>query len=141
MDKQLGGHLLPSERKQFLVDNCEKIENVGYMKNFTEEELLLMKNRLSDVSININDISLEKAEVNQTFKDQLKPFEKEKSSLLTNLKQKAVFVDEECYKFVDEETEMVAFYNVVGDLVSSRPMLPTEKQKTIFRLDKTGTDS
>lgn len=140
MDKQLGKGLSPAEKKQFLADNCEKIEEVGYMKNFSLDELGDMKDRLSDVSIELNDISEEKAEVVQKFKDQMKPFEKEKGTLLTNLKQKAEHVKEECFKFVYEEEGMVAWYNSDGDLVSSRPMMPTEKQKTIFRVEKTGTN-
>lgn len=41
-------------------------------------------------------------------------------------------VEEDCYKFFDEETKMIGFYNKECDLVSSRPAFPDELQKTIF---------
>ena len=51
-------------------------------------------------------------------------------------------VTEDCFKFFDEESKMIGFYNKQGDLVSSRPAFPDELQKTIFAtIRKDGTNN
>ena len=102
-----------------LEDNCDRIEEVGYMKPFTGEQLLEMKDRLSDLSIEINDIEIEK-----------------------NIRNKAEHTKEKCFKFVDQEAGYVGYYSKDGFLVESRPIRQDERQKTIMSLGrKTGTDN
>jgi hypothetical protein len=138
MDKQLFKSQSPEERLQMLQDNCDAIEKQSYMKQFTHEEISLMKDRLSEVSIEMNDIDTEKKDAMEVFKLRSKPLKKEKVDLLGNIKRKAIDVTEDCFKFVDQDNQEVGYYNSVGDLVFSRPILPSEKQKTIFSI-KSGT--
>jgi hypothetical protein len=118
-------------RIQFLKDNCDKVEELGYMKQFTPEEIQQQKDELSEVAIKINDIESERKEAMSEFKTALKPLETQKASLLKNIKTKAEFVREECFKFTDFDDRMVGFYNSDGLLVESRPMRPDEAQRTI----------
>jgi len=129
------------ERVQFLKDNCDAVEDLGYMKRFTPEAITSMKNELASTSIEINDIEIEKKEAMSAYKDQLKPLIEGKKSLLKNIKQKAEFVNEICYKFVDQELKLAGYYNADGDLVSSRPLSPDETQATIFQINRTGTNN
>lgn len=138
MDKQLFQKMSPDERLRMLQDNCDSIEKQSYMKQFSHEEIGLMKDRLSEVSIDLNDIDIEKSDAMEIFKQRSKPLKKEKVSLLNNIKRKAIDVNEDCFKFVDQESGTVGYYNSIGDLVFSRPIMPSEKQKTIFSI-KTGT--
>ena len=47
-----------------------------------------------------------------------------------------------CYKYFDEDTKMVGFYNKEGNLVNSRPAFPNEMQKTMFQvMRKDGTNN
>jgi hypothetical protein len=141
MLKSLFQDVPEEKRAQMLSDNCDQIEeSLGYMKPFTPDEILSMKDNLADLSININEIELEQKEVKDQFKARLKPLVKKKGSILTNIKNKAEFVKEDCYKFIDHEDGMVGFYNSSGDLVQSRRIQPDEMQKTIFSL-KTGTNN
>ena len=140
MEKQLFQKSTPDERVRMLQDNCDSIEKQSYMKQFTHEDILLMKDRLSDVSIDLNEIDIEKKDVVDVFKQKSKPLVREKLNLLNNIKRKAIDVSEDCYKFVDQEEGNVGYYNVVGDLVFSRPIMPSEKQKTIFSI-KSGTST
>lgn len=65
-----------------------------------------------------------------------------RKSLLKGLKNKAEFVTEPCYKFVDPETREVGYYNQEGDLIESRPAYPDELQSNIFQINrKTGTNN
>ena len=139
MEKVLFAEYSEKERKQMLSDNADSMEEVGYMKDFTPDEMEVMKDRLSKIVIDINDIE---------FKLRKKPLETEKQELLANIKSKSEYVLEDCYKFCDHEAQMVGYYNDQGILVYSRPMRPDERQRTIFQglrpdainKEKTGTN-
>lgn len=138
MTKALFQDVPEEKRAQMLADNADSIEEIGYMKQFTEEEILSMKDDLAEVSIDINEIEIEKKEVAAEFKHRLEPLTDQKKLILTKIKEKAEFVKEECYKFPDQENSMVTYYNKLGQIVESRRMRPDEKQLKMFTL-KTGT--
>ena len=141
LDKELGKDFAIEEREQFLRDNCDAVEEVTYSQTFTSEELAKQRETLTEVSIKIADIEEEKKQVMDGYKEQLKPLQQEKAEAISNLKSKSHVVTEECYKFYDEETGMVGFYNKEGNLVSSRPAFPNERQKTVFAMLRTGTNN
>ena len=128
------------QRAAFLMDNCDKVEDKGYMKRFTPEQLSQMKEELSETAIKINDIEERKKEVMAEFKEKLDPLTKEKQRILRGLKNKAEHVTEQCYKFVDMETREVGYYNQDGELIESRPAYADELQGTIFQMKRTGTE-
>lgn len=140
MKRELAKEITEGEKRvAFLTDNCDKVEEKDYMKRFSPEELSLMKDNLSDVAIKINDIEIEKKEVVKEFTEQLKPLSEGKSRLLKGLKNKAELVTERCFKFIDNETREVGYYNQDGDLIESRPAYVDELQGTIFQINRTGT--
>ena len=57
MEKVLFADLSEKERMQMLSDNADTVEEVGYMKAFTPEEMETMKDRLSKIVIDINDMT------------------------------------------------------------------------------------
>ena len=76
------------------------------------------------------------------FKERLKPLNETKGEAIKALREKSQTVTEKCYKFLDEETKMVGFYNKEGNLVNSRPAFQKELEKTIqMELRKTGTNN
>jgi hypothetical protein len=140
MDKHLGHEYQDGARREaFLKDNCDAVENKGYMKPYTAEELQQMKENLAETSIKINDVEEEKKQVLEGYKTQMKPLISEKQVLLTGIKQKAEFVEELCYKFVDTTAKEVGFYNAEGFLIETRPAYGDELQGTIFQIQRTGT--
>lgn len=143
MDKFLGQDILEQERWQFLQDNADAVEKIGYTHRFTPEELAQKKETLAEVSITINDIEIEKKEAMDEFKERLKPLNEEKQELLDHIKRGSEFVEnEECVKILYHEEKMAGFYNKLGELVYSRPIMPQEMQKTVFSINrKTGTES
>lgn len=143
MDKVLGQEYLnPKERIDFLKANCDHIEEFGYMKQFSPEEVISMKEDLSEVSIKINDIEEEKKIITDQFKDVLKPLNEDRKELLTHIKNGAEYVSENCYKFLDESEKMVGYYNSEGVLVSQRPARPEELQTTMVSMTRrTGTNN
>lgn len=143
MQRELGKDLIdPQERTRFLSDNCDAVEQKGYMKRFTPDQLLKMKEDLSELAININDIELQKKETVKEFSDTLKPLIEEKKEILKGLKNKSEHVTERCFKFIDENTREVGFYNEDGELIESRPAYADELQGNIFQtIRKTGTEN
>ncbi|MFV0501754.1 MAG: hypothetical protein ACK5MH_09220 [Bacteroidales bacterium] len=128
-------------RESFLKDNCDKVEEKGYMKPFTIEQLQEYKEKLANVSIEITEIEEDKKEQDTVFKNMLKPLKDSRSQLITNIKSKSEYVKELCFKFVDQDKKMTGFYNLDGDLIESRPATADELQSTIFAsFRKTGTE-
>ena len=142
LDRELGKDIALEERASFLEDNCDAVEEVTYSRAFEPEELALKREQLTDASIKIADIDEEKKEVMDGFKERLKPLQEQKADAIKALRDKSQTVTEKCYKFLDEETKMVGFYNKEGNLVSSRPAFQKELQKTIqMYIRKNGTNN
>lgn len=142
MEKTIGKEYKNArDREAFLKDNCDKVEEKGYMKPYTPEELQGHKENLANVSIEIAEIEAEKKAQDAYYKGQLKPLNEQRSQMASNIKSKSEYVKEICYKFVDQEAKETGFYNADGDLIESRPATADELQPTIFSMArKTGTN-
>lgn len=147
MDKELGQEYKnPIQREAFLKDNCDGCEQKGYMKPYSPEELQGHKEKLANVSIEIEELENEKKEAMETFKGKLKPLQEQRKQMVSNIKAKAEYVTEICYRFTDQETKETGYYNKDGKLVESRPATTDELQPTIFGVVRnlnqpTGTDN
>lgn len=142
MEKFLGQDVPEENRWQVISDSADKIEEIGYTHRFTPEELAQKKEMLAETSIKINDIEVEKKEAMEEYKRRLKPLTDEKQILLDNIKKGSEYrAHEECAKVIEQENRMVGYYNKLGELVYSRPIMPQEMQKSIFNINrKTGTE-
>lgn len=142
MEKQLGQDIKNlAQREAFLKDNCDACEQRGYMKPYTPEELQGHKEKLASVSIEIAEIEAEKKKVDADFKGRLKPLRESRTIMVSNIKSKAEYVNEICYRFTDQEARETGFYNKEGNLIECRPATADELQSTIFSVvRKTGTD-
>ncbi len=143
MEKFLGHEIPEKDRWQFLQDNADAVEEIGYTHRFTPEELAQKKESLAETSIKINDIEIKKKKAMEEYKEQLKPLNEHKQELLENIKEGTEYrAHEECAKILDHEEKLAGYYNKMGELVYSRPIMPQEMQKTIFNINrKTGTES
>lgn len=133
----------PEQRKRFLKDNADSVEQKTYMKPFTPEQLQGHKEMLANTSIEINDIEEEAKAIANDFKQRLKPLKEQRGRMIENIRAKAELVTEVCFKFVNDEERMTYFYNENGDCIEARQCTADELQKTMFqsiRLSKTGTD-
>lgn len=142
MEKVLGQHIEDIEqRKQFLLDNCDKVVEMNYHKSFTSDELAEKKNSFVDKSIRIASLEEKIKELKDEINIELKPLKEEVDVLRDELKSKGQLVYEKVYQFLDEQEKMVCFYNNEGVLVSSRPATREELQKTVFaEMRKEGTN-
>lgn len=142
LDKELGKDIPQDRRAAFLNDNCDATQEITYTRQLTSEELAECREKLTDASIKLADIAEEKKLAMDAFKEEAKPYEEIRTKQIKNLKHKSEVVTGLCYKFIDEETRMVGFYNKEGDLVDSRPAFADELQRNIFQAArKTGTNN
>lgn len=142
MERELGQEYKNlAQREAFLKDNCDACEQKGYMKPYTPEELQGHKEKLANVSIEIAEIESEKKQVEADFKGRLKPLKESRAIMVSNIKSKAEYVNEVCYRFTDQETKETGYYNKEGILVECRPATADELQPNIFSMvRKTGTN-
>jgi len=140
LSKQIGAEYPEVTRAQFLKDNCDKIESIGYTRDFTQEEMDTMKDNLADVSIKLNDLSIKKKELVKEINDEIKPKDQKRKVILEHIRKKSEYVNEDCFQFIDHESNMVGYYNSEGLLVSSRRIKPEERQTKMFKLPRTGTN-
>ncbi len=142
MEKHLGKEYANrAQREAFLKDNCEKVENKGYMKAFTPEQLQGYKENLAELSMKIEETEDEKKAQASYFGALLKPLIEQRRVMVSNIRQKAEYVSELCYKFVDREERQTGYYNSDGELIELRPATADELQPTIFSMArKTETD-
>lgn len=144
MEKELGQEYAnPIQREAFLKDNCDACEQKGYMKPYSPEELQGHKEKLANVSIEISEIEAEMKQVAAEYKGRLKPLKEARAMMVSNIKSKAEYVNEVCYRFTDQEARETGYYNRDGKLVECRPATADEMQPAIFailRTAKTGTD-
>lgn len=144
MEKVLAQEYGPKERIQFLKDNADAVEELGYQKPLTEDEIINLKEELTETSIKIADINAAKSEAIRAYNDELKPLEKTRAKNIESLKNRSEFRTEDCYKFIDHDAGEVGYYNEDGLLVYQRAILPNERQKTVFAempFRKTGTNN
>ncbi len=141
MDKVLGQEYEGKARIDFLRDNCDAVEDLGYTKKLPNEEIEALKDRLVENNIQLRDVRADKKAANKEFNDQIKQLEESNDEVTWKLKAKSEFVTEACFKFVDTETREVGYYNREGLLVYCRPGRPEEMQKSMFSpVLRTGTE-
>jgi septation ring formation regulator EzrA len=143
MEKNLGKEYASrAEREEFLKNNCDRVEEKGYMKPFTSAQLQEHKENLAELSIKIEEVEDEKKATVRHFKTVLDPLYENRREMVSNIRKKAEYVRENCYKFTDFDAKETGYYNADGDLIECRPATADELQPTIFSMArKTGTDN
>ena len=121
----------PEERKQFLIDNADKVVEIDYHKSFYSDEMAKMKTEFAEKHIRIATLEEKIKDYKDEINQELKPLKEEVSAIRENLKSKGKLVHAKCYQFLDYEERMVCIYNSEGILVSSRPATRDEMQRTI----------
>lgn len=130
------------QRAQILRDSCDQIEERSYTRKFEQEEINDLRAELAGVSIKLQELDEELADVKSDFKNKTKPLQERIGKILDELKVGGEYVKGECYKFIDPDTAEVGWYSPEGYLLESRNMKPEERQRTAFQtLRRTGTDN
>lgn len=141
MKEQMFSAEHPANRLQMLKDNAEDVEVKSYFKKFSEDEMEAMKERHFDASYEVSELEKEKKRITSELGAQIKPLKNEADKLITDIRNQGRTVDEELFKFVDHAEGRVGYYNSEGLLITDRPIMQKEKQRSIFSMeDRTGTN-
>lgn len=122
-----------AEREQFIKDNADAIENIGYTKPLPSDEVEKLKEKLANASIKKLEQEEEKKASVQMYNEEIKRYKNTIKEAADKLKSKSEYVNEACYKLVDEQTRQVGYYNNEGMLVYQRAARHDELQPRLFK--------
>ena len=146
MDKQLFAEYSDEQRLQMLKDNCNKLlEDYGYDKPLSKDQLKAIKDKLSSASISLADVQEEKKQADSEFNEQIKNLKGTIAEQVKQLKTRTTYTCELCFEVIDYDEKKVGIYNKDGLLVEERPATLKElrEPRNMFAQDitkKTGTD-
>lgn len=134
MEQKMFANDSPEKRRQMLYDNCEKIEELEYRREFDNEELAELKDNLSQFLIQLNTLEEELEEIKNDYKEKTKPLKQTIKETMNKVRDGSELIKQQCYKFMDWDQKQVGYYNDDGELVMERPMMKSERQSSIFTL-------
>jgi fructose-specific phosphotransferase system component IIB len=142
MEKYLGQEIKSlQERELFLKDNATTVENIGYSKPLQPEEIEKLKETLADATIKKHEAEEAKKAIDLEWNNEIKQHKQVISEAADKLRSKSVYVNEPCYKIVDENEKKAGYYNKEGMLVYERTARIDELQPRLFPLSvNTGTN-
>ncbi len=106
-------------------------EEMAYNRPLSEEELVVRKDDLSKNTILLSVINDELKEAKRQFKDKMDPIKTKVIEDIKAIKNKAVEVRGDVFKMPDYENKMIHMVDAKGHVITSRKMLPEERQFTI----------
>lgn len=137
LDARLGHDIEDlEERKEFLVNNADGIEEMTYTKTFDSDTLMKKKDRYVAAASKVSDIEQQVKDFREMKKAELKPYKEECATLLNEIKQKGSLVTEKVFKFVDRNARMTGFYNAEGNLIASRPATRDELPQNVYSINR-----
>ena len=125
-----------NERLELLNANCLKKEEQSIKVFYSEDDLIEMKSRLSENSIERNELENELKELSSSLRLSIKTKTKKIKDLLLGLKNKYEYQMQTIFEFDDQENKVMLTYNASGELINSRPLRPNERQTSIINLNQ-----
>jgi hypothetical protein len=122
------------DRKLVLESEAIAVEEGKYEKPLSPEELAFFKDEVADKSIAQAIILDELADIKKNYKAKLEPLAITIKTALRNIKHKSMEQDGRLYKVADFEDQMIHKVDELGNVISSRKMLPEERQFRIQAL-------
>lgn len=120
--------LSQEDRQIVFQSEAISVEELGYTKPLSEEELTLKREELANAAILKAMIQDEFAEVKAQYKERISPLSEVVKESIQAIKNKSVEVMGKVYKFADYENQMIHVVDPLGNVLNSRRMLPEERQ-------------
>ena len=90
-----------AEREQFIKDNADSIENMGYTKPIPSDQIEKLKETLADASIKKLEQEEAKKAAVQMYNEEIKGYKLTIKDAADKLKSKSTYVKEPCYKLIE----------------------------------------
>lgn len=120
--------LSQEERDSVLLGESLSVEEAAYMQPLSPEELAIKREDFTSAAILKAVTENELAEIKKQYKDKISPLNAKISECLNAVKNKAIEIKGKVYKLPDFENQMIHFVDPLGNVLSSRRMLPEERQ-------------
>ena len=141
MEQTLFQDLTLEERKEMLDANADAVERLGYSRALPSKEIDNLKEQLMSIQIKVDEKQEELKEISKALCTEIRGFKDSRKKIVAKLKTRSEYIEEDCYKMVDEKRREVGYYSKEGILVYSRPARKEELQKTIFQdIRRNGTE-
>lgn len=124
--------LSQEERDSVLQGESLSVEEQAYMQPLTPEELAIKKDELAVAAINKAYMEEELAEIKKQYKEKIDPMRLQIVDCISAIKNKAIEVKGKVYKLDDHDNKMIHSVDPLGNVLSSRRMLPEEMQTRIM---------
>lgn len=109
MEKYLGLEFEDlAEREQYIKDNADSIENMGYSKPIPSDQIEKLKETLADASIKKLEQEEAKKAAVQMYNEEIKGYKLTIKDVADKLKSKSTYVKEPCYKLITSRQDRSA---------------------------------
>jgi hypothetical protein len=132
MEKFIMPELLPEDRLQYLINNCDGHESTTYYKDLTQDELDSKRESLVDNIIKISTAEDILNEHKTEFKKIAEPLKLVNKTLQIEVKTRKAECKGRLFHFADHVNGVMNTYDEVGEFVGSRRLRPDEKQARLY---------
>lgn len=119
------------ERVQLLKDNAVSSESKTYSRPLDHAEVVKLQNEFTQKAIELNIAEGELKHHREVFKVKAKPIKADMATLMQSIRTSSEEVTEEVYLLADMDEQQMGYYNALGELIYSRPLLAAERQFSI----------
>lgn len=124
-------NLPADELENLLTGESVGREQMAYMRPLSDDQLAVKKDQLATNAILRSVIEEELRQIKDQFKEKLKPINEAITESLRCIKTRGEDVTSEVFKMPDHASMMMHMVDSEGNVISSRRMLPEEKQTRI----------
>lgn len=125
-------NLSPEDRKIVLLGEAiGEAEQGVYMKPLSAEELAEQKDHLAARSIEQAKLLKELDEIKKSFKNRLDPIKSNIAFSVDAIKNQAIQISGLLWKLPDYDNNLVHIVDDMGTVISSRQMMPKERQYNV----------
>lgn len=111
---------------------ADKRETIRVRHNYTDEELAELREKHTDMAIQLATLDQEKKDFNEDWKSRSNPVKKDAKNTLKKVRDRFEDVEMEVNVIADEPAQKMLFVTDDGEQVGSRPMTQDERKQ--FRL-------
>lgn len=123
--------MTPTARKEFLENNAHTIEEGQYFRRFDDEDIRLNQSEYMEKSIELKRLTDEFEQIKADYKQKIKGLESVRTKLMAEMMQNGEWLDGKQYGFDDQILGKMEYYDIEGNFINSRRLLPNERQLTI----------
>ncbi|MDM1057891.1 hypothetical protein [Myroides odoratimimus] len=131
MESKIFQNIPERERVQYLKDNAVSSEQKTYMRALDKAEVIELQNKYAQKAIELNIADEILKSHRETFKATAKPLKSEMGKIMQGIRTSSEEITEEVFLLADMDEQMMGYYNSLGELIYSRPLLASERQFSI----------